>query len=443
MAVSLMALAACGGGGGGEEAAQETEFTKNPSGTLNAWAFDNADDVGKARLDYAKSQLSGVTVELDQTGFDAQKFTTRAASGNVPDVVQMDRQFVGTYAAQGLIMPLDKCFETWGVDPATYWYPAVTKDVTYQDKIWASPQFFQPSFIITNQRVLGEAGVSADQIDTSKGAELVALAKKLSETSDGNPTRLGFDPVPTGQKNLWITGFGGKIMNDDGSPALDDPNNAKALTYLKELIDAQGGWAKVKSFTDSFDVFGKNNQYVKDQVAAQMNAQWYLNVLSPYVEQLEISAVPFKSQTGENLAVSGGTGFVIPAKAKNPDAACAWAVAINAEGSWTAAEEARVKTLQENDGINTGLFTGSPSADKLIRSTYVKSSGNTGFDQAIATSYEVLESAVSMGSSPAGQAIDTELSNAITSTLLGQKTADQALADAQAAAQRAYDQVAG
>ena len=49
----------------------------------------------------------------------------------------------------------------------------------------------------------------------------------------------------------------------------------------------------------------------------------------------------------------------------------------------------------------------------------------------------------SLGSSPAGQAIDTELKNAISSTLLGKKSPDEALADAQTAAKRAYDQVAG
>ena len=51
----------------------------------------DADDVGKARLAYEQQQLAGVTVKLDEPGFDAQKFTTRAASKTLPDVVQMDR----------------------------------------------------------------------------------------------------------------------------------------------------------------------------------------------------------------------------------------------------------------------------------------------------------------------------------------------------------------
>ena len=49
----------------------------------------------------------------------------------------------------------------------------------------------------------------------------------------------------------------------------------------------------------------------------------------------------------------------------------------------------------------------------------------------------------SLGTSPAGQTIQSELNNAVSSALLGQKTPVQALADAQAASMRAYDKIAG
>jgi multiple sugar transport system substrate-binding protein len=44
------------------------------------------------------------------------------------------------------------------------------------------------------------------------------------------------------------------------------------------------------------------------------------------------------------------------------------------------------------------------------------------------------------GSSPAGQTIKDEITNAVTSVLLGDKSAEDALADAQDAAMRAYEQ---
>ncbi|HET8880179.1 MAG TPA: extracellular solute-binding protein [Arthrobacter sp.] len=440
LALSVMGLTACGGGSNGAPASS-ADFKKDSSGTITAWAFDNADDVGKARMAYAGSKLPNVKITMDQTPFDAQKFTTRAASGDVPDVVQMDRAFVATYAAQGLIKPLDGCFKAHDMDPGKQFYPAVTQQVTYQDKVWAVPQFYQPAAIILNQNVLQGAGVSAADIDTSDKSKLLASIGKASKAEGGNPSTLGFDPVAAGQPELWILGQGGRLVDDKGAPALDDPANTAALTFLKQIYDAQGGYAKAKSFSDSFDTFGKQNQFVKNQVGAQVDAQWYVNVLAPYSQSLALSAVPFKDKDGKPFTVAGGTSFVIPAGAKNPDAACAWMTSLVTDDAWQAAGDARSQKIAATPGgINTGLFTGSPSADKLIRDKFVKPSGNAGFDETIKTYYDVLPAGKSLGASPAGQTIKTELNNAVASALLGTKAPDKALADAQAAAKRAFDQ---
>ena len=438
VAASAVVLSGCGSGGG-DNPAGGVDFSAKPAGTLKAWGFENADDVGQSRLDYAAGQLKDVKITLDATAFDAQKFTTRLASGDVPDVVQMDRRYVTTYAAQKLIMPLDQCFDAQGVKPRDHWYPFVVDDVTYDKAIWAVPQFYQPPAILLNKKVLAEAGVSSSEIDTSKPDVLLAAIAKMYRQSGGVPSRLGFDPVATGQGGLWILGMGGKLNDDKGAPTLDDPSNVAGIEMLKKITDAQGGFAAVKSFTDAFDTFGDNNQYVAGQVGAQVNAQWYPNVLSPYVDKLQLEAMPFRSADGKPFSVASGTAFVIPAGAKNPAAACAWMVGLTSDEAWDAAGDARGETRAKEGGINTGLFTGSPDADKALREKWVKPSGNADFDQVISTYYDVVGYGQSFGSSPAGQEIQNELNNAITAALLGDKTPQQALADAQKAAMRAYE----
>ena len=269
LALSLttaLVLSACGGGEEAPEAESSTNagpaFSTTASGELAAWGFDNADDVGTSRLDYAKQKLTGVTIKIDATPFDAQKFTTRAASGDMPDAVQMDRQFVATYAAKGLIKPIDGCFTAHNVDPRAQYYPSVVDDVTYDGQVWGVPQFYQPPAIMLNKRVMDAAGVTAADIDTSKPDVLLAAVGKMYKASGGNPSTLGLDAQPTGQAGLWMLGLGGQIIGEDGAPTLDNPNNVKAIDLLKQLTDAQGGYAKVKSFTDSFDFFGKKNQFV-------------------------------------------------------------------------------------------------------------------------------------------------------------------------------------
>lgn len=437
-AASALVLAGCGGGGAGESGG-DADFGAEPTGTMKAWGFENADDVGQSRIDHAAEQLSDVEVDLDATAFDAQKFTTRIASGDVPDVVQMDRRYVTTYAAQGLIMPLDECFAAQDVTPDEHWYPSVVDDVTYEDEIWAVPQFYQPPAIIVNKKVLDEAGVSPEDFDTSNPDVLLEAIGKIYQESGGVPSRLGFDPVATGQSGLWILGTGGQLNDEEGAPTLDDPSNIAGIELLKQITDAQGGFAAVKSFTDSFDTFGDNNQYVAGQVGAQVNAQWYPNVLGPYADQIDIEAVPFRDSDGEPFSVASGTAFVVPVGAENPAAACAWMINLTSDEAWMAAGEARAQTLETDGGLNTGLFTGSPAADQEIRDTFVVKTGNAGFDQVISTFYEVVDYGQSFGSSPAGQEIQNELNNAVTAALLGDKTPEEALADAQQAAMRAYE----
>jgi multiple sugar transport system substrate-binding protein len=438
----IFLTSACSSGGGAAAAASAADFSAKPTGTLHAWAFDNADDVGKARMASVAKQLQGVKTTYDETEFDVQKFTTRLAAGNVPDVVQMKRQYVATYAAQGLIMPVDKCFSANKVDPKKQYYPSVLDDVRYQGHLWGVPQFYQPMAIMLDENTLKAAGVTNDEIDTSKPATLLKAITKMYKQQGGKPTVLGFDPEATENPNMWLLGLGGKLVGKDGAPTLDDPANVYPLSLLKKITDAQGGYAKLKSLSDSFDAFGAGNPYVKNQVGAQLNSQWYPNVLSAYKDKVSLATVPFRDRNGKPVTMSDGEAFVIPAKSKNPAAACAWALDLTSQQNWMAAAAARAQTLAKSGGINTGLFTGSPATDKAIRDKYLKPSGDAGFDQTDNAFYDIVPDGISFGSSPAGQAIKTDLSNAITSVLLGQQTPKKALAAAQTAAMRSYDTTA-
>lgn len=417
-----------------------TAFSTELSGTLKTSGYNPSDEVGKSRSDYATQQVAPVSVQMDKTEFDPQKFAAQAASGNVPDLISVPRSQVGTLADKELIVPLDECFAAWDVKPKDYYYPAALQEVTYDGKAYGVPQFFQPSVIIANKKVAGPAGVSMADLDTSKPDGIIAAAKKMTKQSGGNPTVLGFDPDLPGSTGLWLAVFGGRLSDDQGKPTLDDPKNLEALTWMKQLMEAQGGFTRIGSFKQTHDVFGDNNQYVKNQVGAQTWAQWYVNVLSNTKDKVSIEATTVKGKDGKSLGFAGGSALVIPKASKNPSAACAWAVKVTSLDAWKLAGEARAKTVKEKNAIFTGLFTGSPVADKELRDTFVKPSGNAEFDQVISTTYEAMENTVSNGGSPVATQIDEAIKNAVGVALAGEKSPQQALADAQSTAMRAWDQ---
>ncbi|KEP72235.1 hypothetical protein HR12_47990, partial [Microbacterium sp. SUBG005] len=150
------------------------------------------------RLDYAAEQLPDVEVTLDATAFDAQKFTTRIAGGNVPDVVQMDRRYVTTYAAQGLLMPLDSCFEAKDVTPHRPLVPERRRRRHVRGcRLRGVAVLPAPRDPAEHERA--ERGGREPDADTSDMDGLLAAIGKIYQGSGSTPTRLGFDPVATGQ----------------------------------------------------------------------------------------------------------------------------------------------------------------------------------------------------------------------------------------------------
>jgi multiple sugar transport system substrate-binding protein len=440
---AALLVTGCSGGSGSQENAKGPDFTAKISGSMTAGGFTLGDEVATSRADYAAAQLKkdNAKVTINQGNFDAQKFAAQAASGNLPDVVLMDRQYVATYASKGLIVPLDECYSAQKVDPTEHYYSSLLDDVSYNGDVYGIPQFWQPQAILLNTRVMDAAGVTADDMDTSKPDKILAATKKMYKETDGKPSTLGFDPQLPNSANMWFLAFGGKVVDKDGKPALDDPANVKALEWLQRIYEAQGGYEKAYSFGQTWDFFGAKNQFTSDQVGAGLYAQWYPNVLADFAADTTLSGVPMRGADGKPIAAAGGSAYVIPAKAKNPAAACKWAIADTSDDAWIAAAEARLETVKKTPGkLFTGLFTGSSTADKIIKDKYLKPTGNKGFDEAINAYYEELSNPASLGSSPAGLQINTELQNAIVPAMTGKKSVKDALGDAQAAAMLAYNQ---
>ncbi|MFC4243657.1 ABC transporter substrate-binding protein [Gryllotalpicola reticulitermitis] len=447
-AALALTVAGCSSGststsGTGSNGVKVPDFSAKPAKTLLVEGVNPTDEVATSRVDYADAKLksAGVTVTLNKTTFDPQKFTAQIASGKVPDLIYMDRADVATYASKGLVVPLDQCFKQNKVTATSAYYPAILDAVKYQGDTYAIPEFWQTNAIMLNQRVLQKAGVTAADFNMKDPNEVLVAAKKVYQSSGGKPTVMGFDPaVSGGNANVWLFAFGGGLVDSSGKPTLNSAANIKAFTWLKQLYDEQGGYAKAASFVNTFDYFGNNNQYVKDQVGAELVQQWYPAVLTAVASKIDISGVPLTNTQGQPIGVADGNGYAIPTASKNPQAACQWALDMTSTTAWNKATTARLATdAKQNPDIFTGLFTGSPSADKAINAKQ-SYAGNTGFQQVEQAFNQTLTNGVSWGSSPVGQQVATELSNAVEPAMTGSKTVTQALDAAQTAAMTDYNQ---
>jgi multiple sugar transport system substrate-binding protein len=399
------------------------------AGTLNIMGFGKGDDVAESRAAIATAAVGG-TVNRPSGGFNDQQFLAAVASGNPPDLVYLDRQKVGTYAAKGAFLPLTSCIKSQKINMKQYRQAAVN-EVTYKGKVYGIPEFYDVRTILIDNSVLDATHTPIGWLNPAKPAQLLAAAKKMVKfDSNGNVTRIGFDPKLPEFFPLWAKAYGVDILSKDGlHPNLNDPRAVKALTYAMSLINAQGGWNKFKSFRDTWDFFGSDNQVAKDQVGAWPMEQWYYNVLAGASPKVHITALQFRNLKGQPINYETGSAWAIPKGAHNTAAACTWARVMTATSTWVAAAQNRAKIDKAKNSPYTGISTGNAVADPLVYKTV--SSINPFFDEAVKKVLQVQRYSFNIPASPASAEFATAWNNAVNRVLAGQQTPKQALDQAQ------------
>jgi multiple sugar transport system substrate-binding protein len=414
VAVLSLMVVGCGGvGGGGDEQPQAGQDQGEISGTLSTFGFSLPDEIATTRVDTFKKAYPQVQVKITEGGFDEQQFLSAVASGAPPDLVYVDREIIGTYAARGAIQPLDDCISSAQIDMGQY-RPAAVRQVTVDGKVYGIPEFYSVRVMMTNNQAVKEAGLSPSDVDTTDWSKLSGLAQKLTVTKGGKLQRIGYDP---------------KVV--------------EALTTTAGIVKADGGWNKLKSLRDSFDFFGAKNQFAKDQLGAFPMEDWYLNVLAEASPDVDISVTPFKDRQGNPLTFVTGSAWAIPKGAKNPAAACRFAKTMTEASTWVAAAKARSAARAKKNLPFTGLYSGNKVADEQVFGQVYKPSGNAKFDDAVQTVLSVQDVAFATPPSPAGAEFQKAWQDAVNRVLAGQMEPAAALERAQREAQAALDKAAG
>jgi multiple sugar transport system substrate-binding protein len=263
-------------------------------------------------------------------------------------------------------------------------------------------------------------------------------------TKGGKLQRIGFDPKIPEFLPMWVKANGGALLSDDGKTAqLNDPKVVEALTTTAGIVQADGGWNKLKGLRDSFDFFGAKNQFARDQLGAFPMEDWYLNVLAEASPDVDISVTPFKDRQGNPITFVTGSAWAIPKGAKNPAAACQFAKTMTEASTWVAAAKARVAARAKKKLPFTGLYSGNKVADDQVFSQVYKPSGNAKFDDAVQTVLGVQDVAFATPASPAGAEFQKAWTDAVNRVLTGQLQPAAALDRAQKEAQAALDKASG
>jgi multiple sugar transport system substrate-binding protein len=437
--VAVLTLTSCATGSStttDDDVTYDTEASL--SGDLTIMGFGAGDEVATARLDRTKEILgSDVEVSLVEGDLDIQQFLSSVAAADPPDLVYASRAQIGSFAARGAIIPLDKCIAGENIDTEQYREPALDQ-VTFNDAIFGIPEFNQIAVTMANTSLLDAAGLTIDDVNGSDWAAITEANQKLAK-SDGGLSVIGYDPKLPEFLPLWAAGNGASLLSEDGKTAqLNDPKVVEALEFGVGLYDAQGGFSSVKAFRDSADFFGAGNQFATNTLGAMPMEQWYINVLNDVSPDATISFDTVRDTQGEPMAFAGGSAWAIPAGSDNPAAACRYARTMTEVDAWLAAAEARIASREAEGKPFTGILTGNEVADEQVRAL-VEPTGSEQWDSAIDAMYEANDNTFTLPPNPADAEFETLWQDAVNRVLNGQDTPQDALDAANTEAQEVLD----
>jgi multiple sugar transport system substrate-binding protein len=406
--------------------------------TLDVYGFGPGDEIANTRADIAKRAVGG-SVDNSRGAFSDQQFLAQVASGDVADVVYLDRAKVAEYAAKGAFQPLTNCINSQKI-PMKQYRKATVAEVTYKKRVYGIPEFTNPRTVIIDNRVLRDAGVKVADLNTNNWKRLAAANRKMLKRSGGKVTRIGFDPKLPEFFPLWAQANGAHILSKDGLHAhLNSPKAVQALTFAYSLIRAHGGWGPFKSFRDTWDFFGSKNQVAEDQIGAWPMESFYYNTLAQNSPNVSITAKPFLNRKGGAITLLTGNAWAIPKGAKNPGLACTWMKSMTATSSWVAAAKARFDAQKRRNRPFTGVYTANAAADVKIYQDIYQKMGNPQFDKAVDLLVAVSRHGFVIPASPAGGEFQQAWMDAVNRVLAGQQSPKKALDQAQREAQAAIN----
>ena len=223
----ILFLAGCGPGpgtqNGGEGAGWHTPVTDQNKDvaaddpvviSMAWWGGQTRHDQTQAVCDLYTSQHPNVRFELLPSGWDGyfDKLATQTASGSMPDIVQMDYQYLSTYARNGSLTDLRTFIEDGTMDVSQ-----IDNRLLQTGEVGGRMVAMVLSTALLNvgynQDVLAEAGV-AEPTATWTWSDFVALCGDVHDRT--GKYGISVDPVAdTNMFHYWVRQQGGKLFSDD------------------------------------------------------------------------------------------------------------------------------------------------------------------------------------------------------------------------------------
>jgi multiple sugar transport system substrate-binding protein len=412
--------------------------------TLRVWGYGLDDARAQARVSTFTQANPNISIEPVGGELNTQQLLTAVASGDPPEIVNVDRVQTGSWAGRNAIDPINDLIDRDTFDLAQF-YPFMVDQVTYKDQVYGIPQFVNVDLFFMNLDALQEAGVDPSEVDPGNWDQLTQLGEQLHKMDGDKVVRTGFDTkAQDGRLWLWSWANGVDLISADGTQAhFNDPKVVEALTWAKETVDKQGGELARAAFSQTQNFFSPENPVLIGQTAMTLFEQWLLGVMKVNTQANFQAILPRMRNSQDALTEGTGQAFAIPKGIGGDKREAAWAFikGMTSTEAWIAGEQA---TFADNQSKNTPYhptITGNIKADEEAWNNIFKGISPP-FDAAIKLFPEAISAAKFRYSGPVAADINDLMRSTVNDVLQGAREPQEGLDDLQAQAQQAIDDFA-
>lgn len=345
-------------------AAEESKVISDKEMTLTMMTYYEGenDEVNQFAYGKVKEYFPNVTIEFEAQPQDGgQTIKTRAATGDLPDILQSDSGTLMLLAESGSILPLDEYIEAWNYTDCLVQSAAEICLTSPDGHVYQFPiGGIAPILWYYNKAIFAECGV---EVPTNYD-ELLEAVKAFTEQGVTPLALFGKEPWPLGamfDSFAFRANGNGVYALSEGEAKASDEGYAKAIEKLAALVEA----GMFQSGCTNADFDTASAMFLEGQSAMFLNGDWYISDADPALgENLGVfECYPTGDAGAEDVnqyatLVTGDTcGLTVTTKAEDPEL-CAMIAAIYAYNRQIA--EYQIKNAVTVGVKTDGLDTNSP-----------------------------------------------------------------------------------
>ena len=389
------------------------ETTDSEGEPITVWVGGQVaelDDTWQTVVDRYEEE-TGNQVEVQLFGFDTyyDNLLTALQGGSGPDLAFADLGgWVPTFASEGWLLPMEDMISSWS-DEDQIW-PNLWPTVTYEGVRYGLPWYTDARLLLYNKQMFRDAGLDPEA-PPETWEELAEYASIISESGE-RVFGYGVSGTRTEHTTLafiiFLASNGGQLLSDDYSEAaFNTPQGLEALEFYTDLTLSYDVSPEPVSYNED----DYRNLMAQGRVAMAIGGPWSF----PLIEQANpdidysLSIHPYGAAPA---SVFGGWSLVIPSASERAEAAWDFAQYLTSYETW-------MFWIGEKGGpMPTRMDV---AADSPVLQ-----------DEKWRNILEVFPNAVYRAPIPEYPQISERIQLMIQAVLLGEKTAEEAIAEAEA-----------